>query len=311
MKQCVKQELLYGIKSKWYYAMTILLICMYCVIIYMNYDAVQTSYDEYLRYIDFYKESNLDIEESLNVKDYSVNKQGEIETVTNPLLYNKESTSRYLYTLSPGYLLSQLLESSMLFFPLVFGVFGLIAGAKDYRHKTIKFKLIRIKRSQYLIANHLAMHIAGLGMIVISLFISFLIGYGAYRKSIHGIPLSQFTYEQTVWKATFTVRFLLALVIALIYLEVGYALGTLFKNVAAGLVLIAVYMFLVPVTGKFDLKNSLYYLTNKVYDLYGMVSVHKAQHTSLFISIVVMGSIVFVALVLEWIVVQKRSGYNC
>jgi len=171
----INQEITYGIKSKIYLIITLLLVTLYGIVLFMNYNSVTDTYNTYLRYVDYYEKNNLDIETDLN-GDYKIEKSGNNINITNPILYTKESLSKYIYAASPKYTLSQLLESSILFFPLVFGILGLVIATNDYKYRTIKLRTIRISRFKFGMVKQLSIIFSSFIMIAISLSIAYILG---------------------------------------------------------------------------------------------------------------------------------------
>ena len=127
IKECINQEFRCGINSKIYYITLILLSLLFGIILFMNYNAVIDTHEAYLKYENYYKSNGLDLESDLK-GEYKVEKHERGERIENPIAYYKESVGKYLYSASPKYLVSEFLESSTLFFPLVFGILGLFVS---------------------------------------------------------------------------------------------------------------------------------------------------------------------------------------
>ena len=306
MKRFINQELMCGINSKIYYMIIIFLSSLFGLIIFLNYSAVTNTYKNFEKEVEIYQKNNLDIDKDLN-GEYKVEKS----TITNPILYFKETTSRYIYTASPQYIISQFLESSILFFPLVFGFFGLYIATYDTKYKTIKLKTVRMSRRAFGITKQLSISLSIFIVLVISLLIAFFAGLIVYNIMSNNIPLDDFN-SKTVFanSSSMFIKFIFAYIIALIFAEIGYALGIIFKNPTVGLIVIVIYMYIVPNLGSFDIKNSIRYFARNIYDFYGMISVEAAINTSFIKAVATMVFVFVISVFANMIITTRRSSFD-
>lgn len=309
MKKYFKQEILYGVKSKSYYIITIFLVALYGCILFMNYNSVVDTYSEYKSTESYYKENGLDIQEDL-ASSYKLEGTEDNGTVSNPILFHKTSVARYLYAASPRYTFTQLIESSVLLFPLVFGVLGLIVANNDFKYRTIKLKTVRMDRSSFGISKQLSIAFVIFIILVTALAISCFMGFIMYSKLSGIIPIEQFKSGEVPTKSLMITKFIFAYAIALIFAEIGYSIGIIFKNISVGIIAIVVYMFVLPNFGKFDFKNSIYYFQKNVFDFYGVISVQSPEKTSLLLSGLIILSIVTVLIITNMITLVKRSSFE-
>lgn len=313
MMKFFKQEIRYGIYSKVYYIMLLFLILLFSIILFLNYAAVMDTYSDFQATEKFYKKDNVDDIEKDLAGEYKFEKTETGAVITNPILYDKETVSRYLYTASPKYTLSQLLESAILYFPVVFGTLGLLVAITDFRYKTIKFKTVRANKEKFGIAKQLSLAISGFIIMVISLIVSYLFSFLFYNKISATIPISEFDLSLPFMNSSSPIflKFMFAYVISLIFMVVGYTLGIIFKNMYIGIVLIIVYMFLLPNLGVFDLKNALYYIGKKLFDYQGVVSVeHPKDGTTWITSMIVLLSVLMISFIINMFIIKKRSSFE-
>lgn len=310
MKKYFKQELLYGINSKSYYMITILLVVLFGFILFFNYNAVTGAYGDYKKTENYYKTNGLDIQKDLAGSYKVIESNKNSGTVSNPILYNKKMVSRYLYAASPKYTLTQLLESSVLLFPLVFGVLGLIVANNDFKYRTIKIKTVRMNKSSLGISKQLSIAFVTFITLVTALAISYLIGCIMYNRLSYIIPIELFKSAAVTAKSSMITKFIFAYAIALIFAEIGYSIGILLKNMSVGIIAIALYVFVLPNFGKFDLKNSIYYFQRYVFDLYGVISVQLPVKTSSLLAGLIILSIVTMLIIINMITLVKRSSFE-
>ncbi|MDQ0175963.1 hypothetical protein [Bacillus chungangensis] len=312
MSQLFKQEILYGIYSKTYFYIILFLVSLFVLVSYTNYSVAMSAYNSFLHTENFYKENNLDIEKDLE-GEYELNYDGNQDVVENPILYEKEMVSTYVYTASPKYALTQFLESAFLYFPIVFGTIGLLIAIFDFKYKTIKLKTVRESKFGFGIVKQASLMVSGLFILSIALIIAFLINYFFYYKISEAIPISEFqsSLSNAEPNSTLLLRFFFAYVISVIFMTIGYTLGIMFKNIYIGFILIAIYMFFLPSFVVFDLKNSLHYLGNRIYDFYGVLSIESGKDgTTLITSVCVVLFTLIVSFVINIIITEKRSSFE-
>lgn len=312
IRKSFKQEIQYGIYSKTYFLIILFLVSLFVIISYINYSAATSAYYDYLNTENYYIENNLDIEGGLE-GEYEIEHNGNQAVIDNPILYDKEMVSRYVYTASPKYALTQFLESAFLYFPIVFGTIGLLTAIFDFKYKTIKIKTVRESKVNFAIAKQASLFVSGIPILIIALIIAYLINYFFYYKVSQAIPTLEFlsSLPGADPNSTVFLGFTFAYIVSVIFMTIGYTLGIIFKNIYVGIILIAVYMFILPNLGVFDLKNSLHYIGNRIFDFRGVLSIDNAKDgTTLLTSICVLLCALIIPFVLNIITIKKRSSFE-
>lgn len=306
----INQELKSGFYSKIYYITTIFLIVLFVFMLYLNYRAVIDTYNNYVRTVNYYKDNDLDIKKDLS-DDYTIEKFSGGGTITNPILYYKDTLTRYIYSASPKYSVSQFLECSVIFFPLVFGILGLVIATYDYKYKTVKLKTVRISRCAFGVIKQLSIILCSLFVLVIALLISFIVGLIIYSNLSSSVPIMDFAKTVFSSSSSIITKFIFGYIIALIYSEIGYTLGVIFKNTIAGMVAIIIYIYIMPNLGSFDLKNSIYFIASKVFNFYGTITISEPYKTSFVNAVSVMAVISAISIIINMIITAKRSSFDC
>ncbi|MCM3217789.1 hypothetical protein ABER75_10910 [Niallia taxi] len=311
MKKYIEQEIKYGLKSKIYYTMSIFLLILFGVILYINYTAVTDSYSEYEYTLNYYQKNNLDVEEDLNA-EYNVETNLEGGLISNPIAYYKNTISRNIFAASSEYRLSQLLESSFLYFPIVFGVVGLLFSTNDYRYKTIKLRTVRINKRQWGAAKQLSLAISSLVILLAALTLAYIAGEFQFRYLENKIPIKEFAIDSSIYTSSSPVllKIIFAYGIALFFAEIGYTLGILFKNIYVGLIIVIVYTFVLPNFGTYDLKNSIFFFGNKIFDFYGVVTIELVENTKFISSFLIILFTFLISILINYILLIKRSSYE-
>ncbi|MDF2944700.1 MAG: hypothetical protein K0S01_3558 [Herbinix sp.] len=310
MKKYIYKELQFGIKSKFYYIIAGLLSIMFIVLIYYNYSSVIKTHERYLYYESYYIKNGIDINKDLS-GSYKVETDANGgTTVTNPILYFKELVGRYAYVASPKYTLSQLLESSILFFPLVFGAFGLFISNVDFKYNMTKCNTVRINKRMYNIAKQTSLIVSSIIILISSLTISYFINLIFYKILSARIPLDNFDIKIVNYHASIVNKFLYGFILALLFVEIGYTLGYITKNIIAGIMILALYLYIVPILGKYDLKNIMYYLGSKCFDYYGSINIIEPIKVPLLLSLFIIFLILAGSIIINICISIKRSSYN-
>lgn len=313
MKQLFKQEILYGIYSRTYVYIIIFLVSLFALVSFVNYMAVITTYKDFLETENYYIENDLDVEAAL-AGEFDVKENGKVDIVENPLLYNKEMLSTYIYTLSPKYAFTQLLEASFLYFPIVFGMIGLLVGNFDYKYKTIKLKTVRGSKLKFGLTKQLSLLFSGFIILLISLMIAYLINYIFYLKMTGMLPMKEFqiSLSKVSPSSSILIKFIMAYVVSIIFMVTGYTFGVIFKNMYVGFIIIVVYTLILPGgLSVFDVKNSLHYLGKLIFDFYGVLDLdHAKSGTTLLSSILVLLGAIVLPLAVNLVIIKRRSSFE-
>lgn len=308
LKKSLKQEFQYGIYSKTYFYILLFLTLLFSIISFINYNAVTDSYNEFLYTVDYYEENNLNIEEDLE-KDYNVSDEEDL--IENPIAYSKDRVSRYIYTASPKYAGIQFLEASFSFFPIVFGMLGLSVAVSDYKYKTIKIKSVRENKRNIGLAKQVSLVISSFIILISSLILSYFINFYFYYQIVKKIPVTEFNSFNIESDNNIFLGFIFAYIISIIFSNIGYTLGILFKNSYIGIIFLSIYNFIMPNLGVFDFKNSLYYIGNRIFNFYGVVDLEIATKAStLPISIVMLFCIFIISFIINIFIITKRSSFE-
>lgn len=310
MKKCIKQEMLYGYISKLFIILSVLLGILFTVTLYTNYNAANRMYRKYLYYVEYYHQNNIDMEEALS-SDYTVEKAKDGSmTIDNPLAYSKALTGKYIYATSPKYALSQMMESSLLFFPLIFGLLGMMMVHADYKYNIYKVKTVRINKVKLNIAKQLSVFISSIFVITGALIIGFIASFVLYSRLSGEIPFGEFEYSTYKNSTIFLCKLLYGLLVAIVFSEIGYTLGFLFKNVVAGFIAITIYTYILPIFGKYNLKNVWYFCGKKCFDYYGSVRIIEPSKINWGTCAIIITCIVSSCMLLNFFLAKKRSSYN-
>jgi len=267
----------------------------------MNYKEITLAYEDYTRVQDLY-ENEEDMKEDLEINDYNM--------VENPISYYNEQLKSLLFVNSPDYTLTQIFEAGIIFFPIIFGIFGLLLGCADYKTKIIKHKVARVGRKNYYLSKISTSMITILFFFLIMIIISKIAGIIMYNVICNKIPVNNFSSHNLSLSSNVLMQFIFMYFISIVYSSIGMLIGVLTKGAIRGVVLIAAYAYAVPVFSKFDLKNSYYFIMDQLCDFYGVIKISGIKDSSILISmIIIMGFLIFTNITI-YLVIIKRSAYE-
>lgn len=306
IKNCIRHDIKYSFFSNIYIIFGGILCLLFGIVLFMNYNAANDIYEGYNNSKTYYEKNNIDMNES-DSYDIIQNKDSSV-TVSNPIAYYKEKVAQYIYAASPDYTISQMLESSILFFPLLFGVFGLVYATFDFNYKTIKVRTIRNSKKDLVISKHIVIILNIIFILSISLIFAKLMGFLMFELLKKSIPIESFNYSLQQSNNIF-IKYIFGIIIAICFSEIGYLLGIIFKNNLIGTIIIAVYSLFLNSIGKYDLNNVLKELAKKIFDFYGVINIGSTFAISTGECIFVIGIIILFCLITSIVIVQKRSSF--
>lgn len=107
--------------------------------------------------------------------------------IENLLSFYKELLDKSIFASSNEYRLTQIFESSIVLFPIVFGVLGIFNATYDYRFKTIKLKAVNVNRKTLATGKRLTSWLISIVILVVSISLAWLVGWAinSYLQQLH------------------------------------------------------------------------------------------------------------------------------
>jgi len=129
-----------------------------------------------------------------------------------------------------------------------------------------------------------------------------------YNNLSNSVPVADFYFKTIPTSSLILSKILFAFIIALVFAEVGYTLGIIFKNVIVGMVLIVLYVS--PIIRFNILQDSLNYFAKKVFDFIGVITVKTPEDITLIEALFVILFTIIISFSLNMAFVTRRSSYN-
>lgn len=304
MKRCIREEIIYLMKSKMIVAFILVSVLLSGVFLYSSYVDATCVIEDYYSFSD-------DISNGTSV--IYTDEAGMTEEINSDeeLQYYKELAEMKLYSVSPQYTVEFVLESicSMSFF--LFAIFAVILALYDYKNNTIRLKMVRHKRADVLIAKQVAMI---LGMVVVTVvstvlvYLGNMLYYQHFLKSIRNAEgLSTEMYKST---SPLIYKVVVALIIIVIAGELGFAIATIIKKSIVAYFVIIVYSFFVPTLGKYDPRSCISALMYKYYDYYGSISLEEPALESIKMAIIILIGMFVLCYGISYLIYVNRSAYK-
>ena len=315
MRKYIKSELYYGIYSQIYIVVALILLAIATIIIYSNCNQIVNAYHSYRKTEEYYNANHIDIEDALS-DEYTYNSskdgEGEIENIENPLRYYRELIGINAYIASPSYAIPSVLEyASCLFFPLLFGILGIITGTYDTKYKTKRIKAIRLSKSKIIASKQIALIISSILIVTVVLFASYLISFLLNKMVLANVPLQNFDIHTIETKSPMIMKIMYGMGIALLFSEIGLFAGTILKGAVIPIIILFSYSLMIPNLGRYDLKNIMLFSAQNVYDYSGSFAINKPFEISHLENSILWIFVIVITLVGSYLAVRKRSSYTC
>lgn len=303
-------ELKYVLESKLLVGLVGLIVLINIIFIVIEYQYIDSAFSNYLRMENYYEENNMDIHADLESDEYKIlENQDNSVTVENPILYYHDEVCRALYVISPEYSISHIFELSILLFPLLFGVIGAFMATVDLKNKIYKHKILRFGRNNYYVSKITVI----IGIVVLctvfAAFLNKIFSIAFYNIICNKFPVEKFDVGNLEQSTNIITKLCVIGLISFCYASLGFLLGVLSKSITISLCTISVYLYIVPIFSKFEIKNSCYNLMKNVFDFYGITNISSYKSISVFISLFIVFGIIIITNVISYIIIKKRSAY--
>lgn len=310
MLKLLKADFEYARRSYLCIGVLLLFMLFTCLTFFLSYNHAMTAYSSYEYQLQFMTKQGANIEEELK-KEYKILAQeGSTGTVENPASFYHEMLASSIYSLEPNYAISQYLEQSILFFPIIAVFFGVIWSAVDFRNKTYRNRCLRFGKIKSVFGRQLS----GFLILVILMVIA-----SAFAFAAQAVARSQFVssigeaynieHLHSTGLVKYVLQYFFGVLSLLFYYEIGFTFGNLFKGNALVQILVCVYMFFTPMLYKYDASNIFNSFAMKVFELKGPIEITKSYEINYGIGALVLVGIFAILLLCNYFAAKKRSAY--
>lgn len=270
----LQKELAYQYYAKIFLILVIPLLLVSSGYIYVQYQNTQNGYQQFLKTKAEYEKLGIDVKKALEspvkvTEGALKSKDGDGEIVENILRYDYEQLILSVHLIQPKQTVITTMEwMGFIAFPLAFTLYAIYISTYDIRFKTVKVKAAKRDWKAVLLAKQCSVYIVMFLASAAVLCVSYLAGLIFYALAAKTVPVDQFAVSAPS-KGNILIQFIVLLAVSFVFATIGFYFGILFRSFIAPALLYIIYALLVPVLGKFDLKNLLSNLGHEVFNFNG------------------------------------------
>ena len=305
----MQKELFYQLKSKRLMILLIAIVGIVLLHLYGLYNSVISNYHLYLQTEQMYIENGLDIIESLKETNYVVTERNTSIT-SNPLKEDFVNLAISIQNLDANSIISNSLEYFIFVFgTLIFGIYAAYVATYDYKFHTHKFFSSQYKQSELLTGKLLSIFIVLFG----SLFLLGVIAYCAspilkwqVRKTV---PIEKYMIPDLSYENHLLIQILFTIALLGFYIIISYTAAFILKNMLPVTIFLLLYTLLIPVLGKYDVKNICSFFAQKIFSFKARFVVFQATDISPACGVAVIALMLFASCIALFFT-SKRSSYS-
>lgn len=281
--------------------------------LYAQMSQTKDLYSTYLNTVKHYETEGMDVQKALNSSpdiQVTTEEDGTIVTeVNNVILYDYNNVAHSIFIMKPDKIVTQTLEwMSFVFYPFIFTVYGIYMATYDLKYKTIKLRAVQDEWKDILLSKLLSSFLATIIMITASLVVSYLFGLVFYKMIDNSIPINEFKFVLQT-EHNVILQFLLSIFICLFFLMIGFYLGLIFKGFMVPTIIFVIYNFIVPVLGKYDIRNIISILGHKVFDFAGRFQLFIPTKMSIGAVSMFLSCFIIITTLAVYLISKKQNKY--
>ncbi|WP_338631950.1 hypothetical protein [Clostridium baratii] len=269
--QRTNKEIFYQMYSKNFFILILISILLAGLNAFSLRENIYNKFNVFNKTLEVAESNGENIEEALR-SGVNVTKNNNVEEVDNVLKYDYLNLVNSIKAVNPKSTVNQTLSyMTFSFFPIIFGVFGVIVATYDRKYKMRKLNAIYDNKKIRFISKILSLILISSVVLIITLGITYIINFFIYNN-ISGNPrfepyiLNNIASMGLIFKIK---QVLFSLSVIFIFSIIGFILGSILMNSTSAILVILLYNLLFPITGKYDLKNILLYEGSTMFEFIG------------------------------------------
>ena len=179
----------------------------------------------------------------------------------------------------------------------------------DIKHKTLKLKSIVDKNSTTLFAKQIVMTLVSAGVVLGTVIIMYIISMLLYKGVASQEQYSTFIVSTMGVNTNGIVQILFSIGIAVLFLNIGFCIGTISRNLLFTVLAVVGYTLLIPVLGEYDLKNVISAIGNKVFEFTGTFQLFTPSGVVTSMHYIIWGVFIIALISLTYFISNNRSKY--
>lgn len=296
--QSIKNEFLYQIHLKEVLLILIVMLMLSVLNTSNLISKINSNYNNFVHVEQSYKNNGVNIGEYLSL-DKNKN-------MDNMLYSDFVNLSKSIDNIKPKNMVSNMLEYSLFaFLTFIFGVYGVHMSVYDFKNNTIKNKIDTSGSGSVIVGKNISAFI----IIFILLFTTCVLTYLSSMLLPTLIGLDKYTVGYTLldfdYGNNILLQFVFSYLVLCLYFSVGFCLGCVMKNMAKPVSILAVYGFLIPVLSKYDLRNIISYLSQKIFAFQGNFQIFKAVDVAYYQCVLILLCIFVFTFIIDLVSIKK------
>lgn len=265
------KETFYQIYSKNFFLLILVIILLSAFNAFSLKKNISNNFNLFNKTLEQAENNGEDIEKALK-ENVNVIKKNNVEEIENVLKYDYLNLINSINSVNPKLTINQTLSyMTFTFFPIIFGVFGVIVATYENKYKILKLNAICDDKKIRFISKIMVLILISIIILLIALSINYIINFFIYNNIIDNPRFEPYILNNilNIDSILSIKQFLFSLSVILIFTIIGFILGSILRNSTTPIIIILLYNLVVPITGKYDLKNILLYEGSTMFEFTG------------------------------------------
>ncbi len=310
MKKSLHKEWKYILFSKKLVYLVITFSIVFCCSLYLNYKKLVSLIDLYNYNVEFFCETEEDLEQELLNDYYSNTDNNGVLFVSNPVRYYKEQIELKYKACSHNYVLTQCMEDCLFFFPIILTIWSALLAIYDFSSKMFRVRSVRESTGSINFSKQLVGIGSAIAAIIIATIPTMIVGVFVQKNAdILCLNNSISIESKTPIETNYIAGIALIIFFSVFIFEISYSITTIVKSAIIPIVAVITYWYIVPIIGKYDPRNFITVIATKVFPFYGFITMSDTENISPLSCLIYMLIIdVFLVLLTEKLL-KKRSAF--
>lgn len=302
-------------KYQWYSHLLTVSILVSIFVSLLNLYGLQTkaegAYDLYIRTYNLYQEEGMDVESMMEMP-VNIIKNDNTEMIDNPVRYRFEEAEKAVQLLKGGATITQTLEwMTFIFFPIIFTLYSIYISTYDYKYETIKIKAAQFSWPKIISAKLFSLYAGVFIIFTCTLLVSYAVGNLLYNGVISSLSSEDLLkMNLNITNNRLFLQIIFSLAISLLFSTIGFVLGLLFKAALLPIIIFFVYDLIIPIIGKYDIRNMISVIAHQIFDFKGRFQLFKPVPINYFTSVSLLFFVFTLCLSLSYFFFWRQSKYS-
>ena len=312
----MKSELRYDIRSKFLIIFALILTVIMCGMVYIQYVQIGSAISSFRAAALEAEDMGSSVEKQLSQEFKIIREDNGFMNArggSNPVSAYKYYVEQDLKNLSLGNAASSFCGTGQFYLPLVFSLVGLFSMRRDVKNKTLKVKICKYGKNNYVLSKLLYLTLMSGAVLLIAMAVAMAGNRIAYSFALSDLnALGELNKYIELDSVPFSLTRLIAQYLftwawSLIYLYLGMLFSQITRNTTVGAIALFVLNYIVPTSKKYDPRNIILCYIDKFFDFYGDFFINCIEVRPIALAIPI--AIAILAVVLTITINRSRSAY--